>query len=164
MTVTDVAAPTAAKSKVEIRRLRPYAFLRSREAALHQFNSLLVQLSDTTKPLTMGDFIELLSNPNAHIYVLVLDGKFISTLTRYDMRTPGGMESLIKDVVTDVEFRGQGWADVLVRHAEQELPQASSHITLITNKGGAASKLFGKCGYSEWPTTVFRKILRISRT
>ena len=122
---------------------------------------LLPQLSSSAK-MPSAEYIEnMLANKDLYLLVAELDGAIAGTLSLVIVNIPTGRKAWIEDVVVDNEFRGQKIGFKLVEYAKNLAHDLGVKKVYLTSNPSrqAAHQLYKNCGFEEYNTCVFRKIL-----
>ena len=122
---------------------------------------LLPQLSSSAQMPTSAQIENLLADSNTHLLVAEIDGTIAGILSLVIVNIPTGRKAWIEDVVVDGEFRGQKIGVKLVEKAEDIAADLGVKKIYLTSNPSrqAAHKLYKNCGFEEYSTCVFRKIL-----
>ena len=122
---------------------------------------LLPQLSSSAQMPTSAQIENLLADSNTHLLVAEIDGAIAGILSLVIVNIPTGRKAWIEDVVVDSEFRGQKIGFKLVEKAEDIAADLGVKKIYLTSNPSrqAAHKLYKNCGFEEYSTCVFRKIL-----
>ena len=122
---------------------------------------LLPQLSSSAQMPTSAQIENLLADSNTHLLVAEMDGAIAGILSLVIVNIPTGRKAWIEDVVVDGEFRGQKIGFKLVEKAEDIAADLGVKKIYLTSNPSrqAAHKLYKNCGFEEYSTCVFRKIL-----
>ena len=122
---------------------------------------LLPQLSSLAKIPTSEQIEEMLSDNNTHLLVAEENGTIAGILSLVVVNIPTGRKAWIEDVVVDSEFRGQKIGFKLVEKAEEVAANLGVKKIYLTSNPSrqAAHKLYKNCGFEEYNTCIFRKML-----
>ena len=120
---------------------------------------LLPQLSSSAQTPTAEYITQMVKkNGNTHLLVAEENETIVGMLSLVIVNIPTGCKAWIEDVVTDEAFRGRNIGGQLV---EQALVLAQSlgarKVYLTSNPSRVvAHKLYKKCGFTTYDTTLFR--------
>ena len=120
--------------------------------------NLLPQLSSNATAPTFEEMEKLLADENYHLLIAEIDGEIAGMLSLVIVNIPTGRKTWIEDVVVDSKFRGQNIGFELVEQAKklsQELGAKKLYLTSNPSRQ-AAHRLYTKCGFEKYDTTLFR--------
>ena len=122
---------------------------------------LLPQLSSSAKMPTSEQIEEWHSDNNTHLLVAEENVTIAGILSLVVVNIPTGRKAWIEDVVVDSEFRGQKIGFKLVEKAEEVAANLGVKKIYLTSNPSrqAAHKLYKNCGFEEYNTCIFRKML-----
>ena len=122
------------------------------------FARLLPQLSSSVSMPTKEFIEQILCNDNTHLLVAELDNKIVGMLTLVIVNIPTGRKAWIEDVVVDEAARGLHIGQALVEKAKEIAAEVGAKKIYLTSNPSrkAAHALYGKCGFEEYDTTVFK--------
>ena len=122
------------------------------------FARLLPQLSSSVSMPTKEFIEQILCNDNTHLLVAELDNKIVGMLTLVIVNIPTGRKAWIEDVVVDEAARGLHIGQALVEKAKEVAAEVGAKKIYLTSNPSrkAAHALYGKCGFEEYDTTVFK--------
>ena len=122
---------------------------------------LLPQLSSSAQMPTAEQLEKMLADNNTHLIIAEIDEVIVGILSLVIVNIPTGRKAWIEDVVVGNEFRGQKIGFKLVEFAEKSAHELGVKKIYLTSNPSrqAAHKLYKNCGFEEYNTCVFRKIL-----
>lgn len=123
--------------------------------------NLLPQLSSSAKIPTSEYIAAMLADNNTHLLVAEIDGAIAGILSLIVVNIPTGRKAWIEDVVVDSDFRGQNIGFELVEYAKNEAEKLGVKKIYLTSNPArqAAHRLYTKCGFEKYDTTLFRILL-----
>ena len=119
---------------------------------------LLPQLSSSAQTPTAEYITQMVKNGNTHLLVAEENETIVGMLSLVIVNIPTGCKAWIEDVVTDEAFRGRNIGGQLVEQAlvlAQSLGARKVYLTSNPSRV-AAHKLYKKCGFTTYDTTLFR--------
>lgn len=124
-------------------------------------DALLVQLSTISQKPTEAYMNELLGRPDIHLLIAERDGVTAGMLTLAIVDLPSSRKAWIEDVCTDEKMRGCGIGQALVERALDIAREEGAKKVYLTSNSSrqAAHRLYERCGFVKYDTTVFRVIL-----
>ncbi|MFF9607652.1 GNAT family N-acetyltransferase [Streptomyces sp. NPDC014684] len=92
------------------------------------------------------------------VLIARLNEEIVGTLTLVMLPLPSGLRARVEDVVVDVQARGQGVAQQLIRHAIQLACEAGVRTLDLTSRPDreTANRLYEKLGFAARNSTVYR--------
>lgn len=138
---------------VEITEMSPDVF--------EAFTKLLPQLSSSAAAPTWEDLDDLIRS-KASILLAALDtaqsNKIVGSMTLAVFRLPTGIRSWIEDVVVDINERGRGIGEKLVRAAVERARAEGAKTVDLTSRPSreAANRLYRRCGFETRETNIYR--------
>lgn len=119
---------------------------------------LLSQLCPNCPPLTLSHLNEILTNPNARLWIAKDEDLIIGSLTLIWYHIPTGTRACIEDVVVHQDYRGQKFGEKLVRHALDEAMKLGLTKIDLTSRPDriAANNLYQKLGFKKRETNCYR--------
>ena len=130
--------------------MRIYRATNVSEKLVQGIANLLPQLSSSATAPNHEEIENLL--------VAEIDGEIAGMLSLVVVNIPTGRKTWIEDVVVDSKFRGQNIGFELVEQAKklsQELCAKKLYLTSNPSRQ-AAHRLYAKCGFEKYDTTLFR--------
>ena len=125
------------------------------------FDRLVPQLSSSNPPPTRSQLTDLVSSDASTLFLALVDGRIVGTLTLATFRIPTGVRAWIEDVIVDESARGHGVGEALNR-AALELARRRGAITVeLTSRPSreAANRLYQRLGFVVRDTNVYRYTL-----
>lgn len=122
------------------------------------FDRLVPQLSSSNPPPTRSQLTDLVSSDASTLFLALVDGRIVGTLTLATFRIPTGVRAWIEDVIVDESARGHGVGEALNR-AALELARRRGAITVeLTSRPSreAANRLYQRLGFVVRDTNVYR--------
>lgn len=125
---------------------------------------LYLHLHENEKPAVTEELAslwdELVQNPDYHLIVGEVDGKLVSSVTLVVIKNlTRGMRpyALVENVVTHKDYRCRGYAQALMKRAEETARSANCYkIMLLTGaKIESTLRFYEKCGYNQKDKTAF---------
>ena len=138
--------------------MRIYRATNATEELVQGVANLLPQLSSNATAPTLEEMEKLLADENCHLLIAEIDGTIAGMLSLVVVNIPTGRKTWIEDVVVDSKFRGQNIGFELVEQAKklsQELGAKKLYLTSNPSRQ-AAHRLYTKCGFEKYDTTLFR--------
>ena len=138
--------------------MRIYRATNVSEKLVQGVANLLPQLSSNATAPTFEEMEKLLADENYHLLIAEIDGEIAGMLSLVIVNIPTGRKTWIEDVVVDSKFRGQNIGFELVEQAKklsQELGAKKLYLTSNPSRQ-AAHRLYTKCGFEKYDTTLFR--------
>ena len=138
--------------------MRIYRATNVSEKLIQGIANLLPQLSSSATTPSREEIDNLLADKNCHLLVAETDGEIAGMLSLAVVNIPTGRKTWIEDVVVDSKFRGQNIGFELVEQAKklsQELGAKKLYLTSNPSRQ-AAHRLYTKCGFEKYDTTLFR--------
>ena len=122
---------------------------------------MIPQLSRSAPPVEAYDLESIVADPDTNLFVARNDTGIVGTLTLVLFRSPSGVRGWIEDVVVDSEARGQGVGEALVSAAIALARRANSRTVDLTSNPSreGANRLYGRCGFEQRVTNVYRMSL-----
>lgn len=119
---------------------------------------LLPQLSQSAQQPNNQYVEQILCNDNTHLFVAESEGKIVGMLSLVVVDIPTGRKAWIEDVVVDEAARGIHIGQALVEKAKEVAAEVGAKKIYLTSNPSrkAAHALYGKCGFEEYGTTVFK--------
>jgi ribosomal protein S18 acetylase RimI-like enzyme len=122
------------------------------------FAVLIPQLSKSNPPPTKEALAEIVASPATELFLAVVDGKVVGSLTLVLFRIPTGVRAWIEDVVVDSSARGMGAGEKL-NSAAIEFAKARGVVSVdLTSRPSreAANRLYQRMGFKQRNTNVYR--------
>ena len=138
--------------------MRIYRATNVSEKLVQGIANLLPQLSSSATAPNHEEIENLLADKNCHLLIAEIDGEIAGMLSLVVVNIPTGRKTWIEDVVVDSKFRGQNIGFELVEQAKklsQELGAKKLYLTSNPSRQ-AAHRLYAKCGFEKYDTTLFR--------
>ena len=128
------------------------------EKLIQGIANLLPQLSSNATIPSLDELKLLLADENCHLLVAEDDGVIAGMLSLVVVNIPTGRKAWIEDVVVDASFRGRNIGIKLVEKAKEIATQIGAKKLYLTSNPSrqAAHRLYAKCGFETYNTTVFR--------
>jgi ribosomal protein S18 acetylase RimI-like enzyme len=122
---------------------------------------LIPQLSSSSPPPSADVLQAIASSPATELYVAVLDGTIVGSLTLAMFAIPTGMRAIIEDVVVDGAARGHGVGEALSNFALQRAGHHGCKTVDLTSRPSreAANRLYQRIGFVLRETNVYRYTL-----
>lgn len=119
---------------------------------------LLSQLSSSASMPTNEYIEQMLDNKSTNLFVAEHEGEIVGMLSLVIVDIPTGRKAWIEDVVVDEKARGLHIGKALVEKAKEEAVSLGAKKIYLTSNPSrkAAHALYGKCGFEEYDTTLFR--------
>lgn len=120
--------------------------------------NLLPQLSSSAAVPSLEDIERLLADKNCYLLIAEVDGTIAGMLSLIVVEIPTGRKAWIEDVVVDAVFRGQNIGVELVEKAKEIAIEIGAKKLYLTSNPSrqAAHRLYAKCGFEKYDTTLFR--------
>ena len=125
---------------------------------LAAFAALIPQLSSSSPPPSAEELREIVDSPTSVLYLALLDGRIVGSLTLAFYRIPTGLKAWIEDVVVDDAARGAGVGEALNRAAIDEARRRGAKNVSLTSRPSreAANRLYQRLGFRPYDTNVYR--------
>lgn len=125
---------------------------------IDSMRELVGQLSSSAPPLTCEKLTEVVASNACTIFVALVDGRIIGTLTLVVFPIPTGVRAWIEDVVVDASARGQGVGSALTQHAINVARTVEARTVDLTSRPSrdAANAMYEKLGFRRRDTNVYR--------
>ncbi|MEY2958817.1 MAG: hypothetical protein RLZZ01_1385 [Actinomycetota bacterium] len=122
------------------------------------FAALIPQLSSSSPPPTAEELREIVSSPTSVLFLALLDGRIVGSLTLALYRIPTGLKAWIEDVVVDGSARGAGVGEALNLAAIDEARRRGAKNVSLTSRPSreAANRLYQRLGFRPYETNVYR--------
>lgn len=122
------------------------------------FVALIPQLSSSSPPPTAEELREIVSSPTSVLFLALLDGRIVGSLTLALYRIPTGLKAWIEDVVVDGSARGAGVGEALNLAAIDEARRRGAKNVSLTSRPSreAANRLYQRLGFRPYETNVYR--------
>ena len=119
---------------------------------------LLPQLSQSAQMPNSQQIEVLIASDNTHLFVAELESEIVGMLSLVVVDIPTGRKAWIEDVVVDETARGLHIGQALVEKAKEVAAEVGAKKIYLTSNPSrkAAHALYGKCGFEEYGTTVFK--------
>ena len=138
--------------------MRIYRATNVDEKLVQSIANLLPQLSSSATAPSRKELENLLANKNCHLLIAEADEMIAGMLSLVVVDIPTGRKAWIEDVVVDAAFRGQNIGVDLVEKAKEIAAEIGAKKLYLTSNPSrqAAHRLYAKCGFEKYDTTVFR--------
>lgn len=138
--------------------MRIYRATNVSEKLVQGVANLLLQLSSNATAPTFEEMEKLLADENCHLLIAEIDGEIAGMLSLVIVNIPTGRKTWIEDVVVDSAFRGQNIGVELVERAKKIAKEIGAKKIYLTSNPSrqAAHRLYTKCGFEKYDTTLFR--------
>lgn len=125
---------------------------------LADINLLLAQLSSSHPSISQQKLQNILSSPNSHLYVVLLEERIIGMATLCTYLCPTGEKAWIEDVVVDSAFRGKGLGKLLVNNIIDVVNQQGNTTLMLTSRPSRieANHLYQSLGFEKRETNVYK--------
>lgn len=125
---------------------------------LADVNLLLAQLSSSHPVISQHELQNILSSPNSHLYVVLLEERIIGMATLCTYLCPTGRKAWIEDVVVDSAFRGKGLGKLLVNNIMDVVNQQGNTTLMLTSRPSRteANHLYQSLGFEKRETNVYK--------
>jgi ribosomal protein S18 acetylase RimI-like enzyme len=143
--------------EIKITEIKHYS-----EHLFHAFERLTPQLSESAPIPTAERLQRIVESPSTHLLAAIdNNGNIAGVLTLVLFDIPTYCKAWIEDVITDHEYRGQGFGRALVEYAIEMAKESGADSVNLTSRPSreVARALYRKVGFEEVPTTVFRLLL-----
>ncbi len=122
------------------------------------FDRLIPQLSSSSPPPGRSGLEAIVDNPNSVLFLAMLDGTVVGSLTLAFYMIPTGLKAWIEDVVVDESVRGRGVGELLNRAALDEARRRSIDSVSLTSRPSreAANRLYQRIGFELRETNIYR--------
>lgn len=130
----------------------------SRDGLLHQLNSLILQLSNSSPPLEERRLQRLLEAEGSFLFVAERADRVVGMLYLIVFQCPTGIRAFIEDVVVDRAARRTGVAEALTRAAIDHARRDCARTIDLTCRPEriAANRLYEKLGFEARQTNFYR--------
>ena len=138
--------------------MRIYRATNIDEKLVQSIANLLPQLSSNATAPSREELENLLANKNCDLLIAEADETIAGMLSLVVVDIPTGRKAWIEDVVVDATFRGQNIGVELVEKAKEIAAEIGAKKLYLTSNPSreAAHRLYAKCGFEKYDTTVFR--------
>lgn len=138
--------------------MRIYRATNATEDLVQGIANLLPQLSSSAAVPSLEDIERLLADKNCYLLIAEADGTIAGMLSLVVVEIPTGRKAWIEDVVVDAVFRGQNIGVELVEKAKEIAIEIGAKKLYLTSNPSrqAAHRLYAKCGFEKYDTTLFR--------
>lgn len=138
--------------------MRIYRATNATEDLVQGIANLLPQLSSSAAVPSLEDIERLLADKNCYLLIAEVDGTIAGMLSLVVVEIPTGRKAWIEDVVVDAVFRGQNIGVELVEKAKEIAIEIGAKKLYLTSNPSrqAAHRLYAKCGFEKYDTTLFR--------
>ena len=138
--------------------MRIYRATNIDEKLVQSIANLLPQLSSNATAPSREELENLLANKNCYLLIAEADETIAGMLSLVVVDIPTGRKAWIEDVVVDATFRGQNIGVELVEKAKEIAAEIGAKKLYLTSNPSreAAHRLYAKCGFEKYDTTVFR--------
>lgn len=128
------------------------------DALVAAFARLIPQLSSSSPPPDRAGLQTIVDAPDSVLYIAVLDGQIVGSLTLACFRIPTGLKAWIEDVVVDGDARGHGIGEALNRAALAEAEHRGAKNVSLTSRASreAANRLYQRIGFVAYDTNLYR--------
>jgi ribosomal protein S18 acetylase RimI-like enzyme len=125
------------------------------------FAALIPQLSSSSPPPSADELGAIIASSDSVLFVALLHGEIIGSLTLGFYRIPTGLKAWIEDVVVDDAGRGRGVGALLNEAAIVEARRrGAKHVNLTSRPSReAANRLYQRLGFELYPTNMYRYTL-----
>lgn len=123
------------------------------------FESLIPQLSSSSRPPTRAELEEIVRSDATHLLVARDEqGSILGSMTLVVFRIPTGVRAWIEDVVVDSAARGRGVGEALNRAALDLARERGARTVDLTSRPSreAANRLYRRIGFVQRDTNVYR--------
>jgi len=122
------------------------------------FERLIPQLSSSSPPPTREQLDELVGSDDTVLFLAVIDGRIVGSLTLAFYRIPTGLKAWIEDVVVDDSARGRGLGAALNEAALVEAERRGAKDVSLTSRPAkqAANRLYKRIGFEPRETNIYR--------
>lgn len=125
---------------------------------LADINQLLAQLSSSHPSISQQELQNILSSPNSHLYVVLLEERIIGMATLCTYLCPTGRKAWIEDVVVDSAFRGKGLGKLLANNIIDVVNKQGNTTLMLTSRPSRieANHLYQSLGFEKRETNVYK--------
>lgn len=122
------------------------------------FERLIPQLSSSSPPPSLQQLAELVENDDTVLFLAMVDGRIMGSLTLAFYRIPTGLKAWIEDVVVDDAARGRGLGAALNDAALNEARVRGAKDVSLTSRPAkaAANRLYTRIGFEPRETNIYR--------
>ena len=122
------------------------------------FERLIPQLSSSSPPPSREQLVELVENDDTVLFLAVVNGRIMGSLTLAFYRIPTGLKAWIEDVVVDDAARGRGLGAALNDAALNEARVRGAKDVSLTSRPAkeAANRLYKRIGFESRETNIYR--------
>ncbi|MBG7604111.1 MAG: GNAT family N-acetyltransferase [Actinobacteria bacterium] len=122
------------------------------------FERLIPQLSSSSPPPSRDQLVELVENDDTVLFLAVVNGQIMGSLTLAFYRIPTGLKAWIEDVVVDDAARGRGLGAALNDAALNEARVRGAKDVSLTSRPAkeAANRLYKRIGFETRETNIYR--------
>ena len=122
------------------------------------FERLIPQLSSSSPPPSRNQLVELVENDDTVLFLAVVNGQIMGSLTLAFYRIPTGLKAWIEDVVVDDAARGRGLGAALNDAALNEARARGAKDVSLTSRPAkeAANRLYKRIGFETRETNIYR--------
>jgi ribosomal protein S18 acetylase RimI-like enzyme len=122
------------------------------------FERLIPQLSSSSPPPSRNQLVELVENDDTVLFLAVVNGEIMGSLTLAFYRIPTGLKAWIEDVVVDDAARGRGLGAALNDAALNEARARGAKDVSLTSRPAkeAANRLYKRIGFETRETNIYR--------
>ena len=122
------------------------------------FERLIPQLSSSSPPPSREQLVELVENDDTVLFLAVVNGRIMGSLTLAFYRIPTGLKAWIEDVVVDDAVRGRGLGEALNDAALNEARLRGAKDVSLTSRPAkeAANRLYKRIGFESRETNIYR--------
>jgi ribosomal protein S18 acetylase RimI-like enzyme len=122
------------------------------------FERLIPQLSSSSPPPSRNQLVELVENDDTVLFLAVVNGEIMGSLTLAFYRIPTGLKAWIEDVVVDDAARGRGLGAALNDAALNEARARGAKDLSLTSRPAkeAANRLYKRIGFETRETNIYR--------
>lgn len=121
----------------------------------------LMEVLDSTVPVTADDLQAAAACPSTHLFAAVEGGRIIGTASLCLTRHPLGLKGGVEDVVVSPEARGRHIGRQLMEHIigfARDLAPIELHLTSRPSRE-KANLLYQKLGFKQHQTNVYKLTL-----
>ena len=125
---------------------------------VQSFERLIPQLSSSSPPPSRDQLVELVENDDTVLFLAMVNGQIMGSLTLAFYRIPTGMKAWIEDVVVDDAARGHGVGRLLSESAVDEARRRGAKNVSLTSRPSrdSANRLYQRIGFNLYETNVYR--------
>jgi ribosomal protein S18 acetylase RimI-like enzyme len=122
------------------------------------FERLIPQLSSSSPPPSRDQLVEVVENDDTVLFLAVVNGQIMGSLTLAFYRIPTGLKAWIEDVVVDDAARGRGLGAALNDAALNEARARGAKDVSLTSRPAkeAANRLYKRIGFETRETNIYR--------